>query len=147
MRATARTDGRRLRLGMKLLGADAVGPHARRVDDVVGAYLELGPGLGVARTDPGGAVILVQKPGDLEPVRADRPEPFGLAQDREHEPGVVCLTVVEQIPPGRLARGEGGQQLDDLLTFDEPVARGAPVCLAVAFGRGRRPALAARAAA
>ena len=85
-------------------GPDPVGPHAGRVDHVVGADRELLAGLGVAHLyarlrEPSS----LQQLDHLEPVGADRAEPLGLAEHGQHEPRVVGLAVVEQVAAGRVA--------------------------------------------
>ena len=126
VRAAARTDARQLGLAVELLGPQLVRPDAGRVDDVRCTHVEGVAALDVEHRDPAGAAVALEQPRDLEAVRADGPEALGLAEHREDEAHVVGLAVVEQVPARRLARGERGQQLDDLLAGDHAMARRAP---------------------
>ena len=107
--AAAGGDRRDLGLGVELVGADAVGPHAGGVDDVVGADDELAAGLRVAHGDVR-PVPLPVAPSSVtsQPVGADRAEALRLAQHGEHEPGVVGLAVVEEVAAGGTARRIAG---------------------------------------
>ena len=79
----------------------------------------------------------------LEAVRADRAEPLGLREHRQHEARVVGLAVVEQVSTGRLTRRERRQQRDDLLAGDHAMTLGAPVGVAVGAVLRRCPPRAA----
>ena len=127
MRAAAGADDRHLGLVVQLVGAQAVGPHAGGVDDAVGADLERLAAGGVADAHPARAPGVLQQVDDLQAVGAHRPEALGLAEHREHEPRVVGLAVVEQVAGGRIAGGERGQLLADLVAADDAMAVGAPV--------------------
>jgi glycerol-3-phosphate dehydrogenase len=45
-----------------------------------------------------------------------------LAEDRQHEPDVIGLAVVEQVCGARVASGERRDEVDDLLSGDRPMA-------------------------
>ncbi len=139
VRAAARPDDGHLGLVVELLGAQPVGPHAGRVDDVGGAHLQLGPALGVAHARADGPAALLEQPGRLDAVDGDRAEALGLGEHGQHEPGVVGLAVVEQVAAARLAGGESRQQLRDLLAGDHAVPRGAPVLDPVAVAIAPAP--------
>ena len=115
VRAAAGANARQLGLVVELFRAQLIGPHAGRVDHVRGAHLELRAALGVQRPHAPRASVLLQQPGDPQPVGADRAEALGLAEHGQHEADVVGLAVVEQVAARRLARGERRQQLDHLL--------------------------------
>ena len=129
MGATARADGRQLRLGVQLLAADAVGPHAGGVHHVVGADLEAAAADPILAGDPPGAAVLVDQLQDLAAVRDHRAEALRLAEHGEHQPHVVGLAVVEEVRAARLAPGQSRQQVLHLLAVHDPVAVGAPVLL------------------
>ena len=138
--AAARPDPRHLGLVVQLLGPDRVGPDAGRVDDVVGADLELARRTAASRTrTPSARPLLVDQAEHLAAVGHHGAEALGLAQHGQHQPHVVGLAVVEEVGGARLALGQRGGQPDDLLAVDHAVAVGAPV--------GRAVAVASRAAA
>ena len=58
--------------------------------------------VGAAHAD--GAALVGRQLLDAAAVRADRAEPLGLAEDRQDEPRVVGLAVVEEVRRRRLAR-------------------------------------------
>ena len=127
VRAAAGRDPRHLGLVVDLLGPDPVGPHAGGVDHVVGLDLELLARLGVAAADPGRDPALVAQTRDLGAVEAHGAEALGLAEDRQHQPDVVGLAVVEEVGLARLERLERRDQLERLVRGDRPVAVGRPV--------------------
>ena len=65
-----------------------------------------------ADADARRAPVLLHELGDLDPVGADGPEALGLGEDREHQPRVVGLAVVEEIAGGRRAARQGRHELD-----------------------------------
>jgi hypothetical protein len=77
----------------------------------------------------------------VQPVRDHGAEALRPAEDGQHEPDVVGLAVVEQVAAAGGPAGQGGQQLDDLLPGDHPVARRTPVGVVAraAAGQGRDP--------
>jgi hypothetical protein len=127
---------------VELVGPDAVGPDAGRVDHVGGADLELAAAERVAAEHAGGAAVTLDQAGRLDGVRADRAVALGLAEDRQRQPDVVGLAVVEEVGGRRAARREGGQQSQRLVGVDGAVAVGAPRLLV-----GAAPAAAVLAAA
>ena len=135
--APAGGDLRQLGLGVQLVGANPVRPHARGVDHVLGADGERTARLLVVHRDLGPGPIRGAELGDAQPVGADRAEALRLSQHREHEPGVIGLAVIEQVAAAGPPVGDRRQQPRDLVAVDEPVTRRAPVRLAV--GRGGPP--------
>ena len=73
---------------------DVVGPHARRVDHLLGAYRPFGAGLEVANADTGDPLALAQEPDDLSAVGHVGAVGGRRANDRHGVPGVVDLRVV-----------------------------------------------------
>ena len=67
------------------------------------------PDLGLDAAHPGGAPVVVEQARDLGAVQTDRAVALGLAEDREHEPHVVGLAVVEEVglAAGRAAASAG----------------------------------------
>ena len=108
------------------LGGQLLSPDAGGVDDVGGANLEHLAALAVARTHAGGASLALDQLAHAKAIGADRAKTLGLAEDGEHQTDVVGLAVVEQVATGRLARGERGQQVADILARDHAVALRAP---------------------
>ena len=144
----ARADARQLGLQGELLRAQLVGPDARRIDDVRGPQVEALAALQVVHMDAPGVAVDLQQARHVEPVGADGAEALGLAEDRQDKPRVVGLAVVEEVTAGRLPAGQRGQQLEDLLAADDPVARRAPGLLGLSSLRPRwRPAALLRASA
>ena len=125
--AAAGADDRDLGGVVKLLGADAIRPHAGGVDHAVGANLEALAGLPVLHPHAARDAVLLDELVHLDPVGAHRAEALGLLEHGQHEPGIVGLAVVEEIARGGLAIRQGGQQLDDLLAGDHAVALGVPL--------------------
>jgi hypothetical protein len=82
VRAARGPDHRHLGLVVELLGPQAVGPHARGVDDVVGADGEALAAQVVDDLDALRPAALLEQPGDLDAVAADRAEALGLLQAR-----------------------------------------------------------------
>ena len=128
VRAAAGRDPRDLLLGQDLVGPDAVGPDAGRVDDV------RRPGPRGARptrprvkATPAARPSSIEDLGHLGAVQQHRPEALGLAQDRQDEPDVVGLAVVEEVGRVGLERGQRRDQLRGLLAGDRAVAVGRPV--------------------
>ncbi len=78
------------------------------------------------------------RPMRVHAIGADGAEALGLAEDRQDEPHVVGLAVIEQVPARRLARGERGQQLEHFLAGDRAVALGAPRLDCLGLRRRRR---------
>ena len=150
VRPAAGPDARHLGLVVQLAGAQAVGPDARRVDDVRGVHDELVAAERVADLHarrPAG--VVAYELADVQPVGADRAEALGLAEDGQHEPHVVGLAVVEQVAGRGLAGGQRRDELEHLLAGDHAVALRAPGGEVVAeLGRGGvAPAARARARA
>ncbi len=67
----------------------------------VAAQLELAAADRVAHEHPGRAAGALHEAGHLAAVRHHRAEALRLAEDGEHEPGVVGLAVVEEVARGR----------------------------------------------
>jgi hypothetical protein len=129
---------------VQLVGAQPVGPDARRVDHAGGADLQLPIALAVTQLRADGAAALLQQADRVHPVDHHRPEALRFPEHGEHEPRVVRLAVVEEVAAARLAPGERRQQFRDLVAVDDPMAGRAPVRLLVARGgaaaaRGGRP--------
>jgi hypothetical protein len=143
VRAAAGADDRHLGLVVQLLRAQAVGPHACGVDDAVGPDLERLAASRLAHAHAAGAPGLLQQVDDLEPVGADGPEALGLPQHGEHQAGVVGLAVVEEVAGGRLARGQRGELLADLVAPDDPVPIWAPLGAGAVYAPAAAPAAAA----
>ena len=126
-----------------LLGADAVGEDAGRVDDVVGLDLEGLAGLGLTSGDADRAAVADEDVGDLGAVQHHRPEALRLAEHREHQPHVVGLAVEEEVGAVGLARRQRGHHLEELLALDRPVAVRRPVEVLVLLLGGAHLAAAA----
>ena len=141
--AAARLDPRHVLLLDHLLGADAVGEDAGRVDDVLGLDLEALARLGLEHGDAGGAPVGGEDLGHLGAVQHHRAEALGLAEDREHEPHVVGLAVVEEVGVARVARLERRDHLEHLIAVDRPVAVRRPVEVLVLLLGGAHLAAAA----
>ena len=127
VRPPAGSDPRHLLLRVDLLGADPVRPYAGRVHDVRRPNLEAAAGHAVHAAHASRARAVLHQADHLAAVRHHRAEPLGLAEDGQHEAGVVGLAVVEEIGGRRLARGERWQEALDLLALDHVVAVGAPL--------------------
>ena len=106
VRAAAGADARDLGLVVQLVGAQAVGPDAGRVDDVRRrARRTRSPPAVLAHAHARRAAGLVaHELGHLDAVGADRAEALGLGEDGQHEPRVVGLAVVEEVAGRRRAR-------------------------------------------
>ena len=109
------------------LGTDPVGPDAGRVDDVLGLDLEAFPRLGLDRGDADRAALAREHLGHLSPVQHDRAEALGLAEDRQGQPHVVGLAVVEEVGVVGLLWLQRGNQLQHLVAVDRAVAVRRPV--------------------
>ena len=99
-----------------------VGPHTGRVDDDLGADLEVALALEVAGADADDPVALAQEAGDLGAGRDVGAVVGGGAGDRHHQPGVVDLAVVVADRAVQLVgpdvRGHPGQLLaEDVLVL------------------------------
>ncbi|CAB4344470.1 unannotated protein [freshwater metagenome] len=112
---------------MELLRAQPICPHAGRIDDVVGADLEVAATLDVAYRNPAGTTVLLNQPGRLDPIGEDRSEALRLLQRRENQPGVVGLTVVEEISPRGVSGSESRSSFNHLGPIDHPMALRRPV--------------------
>ena len=128
MGAAAGDDLRQLGLGVQLAGRDPIGPHAGRVDHVVGPNLQPVTATAVLHRDHRRAIAVATgaQPGHPGAVGADRAEPLGLPEHGQHQPDVVGLAVVEQVAAGRLPTGQRGQQRRYLFTGDHPMTVRAP---------------------
>ena len=141
--AAARRDPRHVLLLDHLLGADAVGEDAGRVDDVVGLDLDALARLGLDEGDAGGAAVAVEHLGHLGAVQHHRAEALGLAEHRQDEAHVVGLAVVEEVGVVGVARLQRGHQLQHLVAVDRAVAVGRPVEVLVVLLGGAHLAAAA----
>ena len=121
MGAPARCDLRDVLFPFDFARPDLVGPDPGRVDDVVGLDDHSFARCDFGELDLPGLAALLQHPGDVGAVQADRAEALGLAQHGEDEPRVIGLAVIEEVGRFRVARLQGRDQFEQLFPVDRPV--------------------------